>query len=184
MPILLNEHGVDNCLTLKFIFVAIMAHNKTCINCGKAYLAKRSDSETCSNTCRTELHAVRKRWPERLETLKVLSSALQRLMADGDYESGKPIVTEIVRMCKKYPERDFHYSPEVREIFRRIEAKRLNPASEQPVKFSNRQPVLFAPSKADQEAAMKDLSKHFSTNKRLRSKDHPDLTVRGKRVPK
>lgn len=87
--------------------------------------------------------------------------------------------------AKKIIERESKHIPnaewEIVDASQVIRAAMEAAAERDRLQKERNQPVMFVPSKADQEAAMKELSKHFSVDKQLRSKDHPDLTVRGEK---
>src|ERR1035441_4051658 len=131
-----------------------MAYNKTCINCGETFNPKRSDAETCSGTCRAEIHVMRKMAPELTKRLKALGTSLPYL----EEADRKVIISEVVRML---PDIRRSHSKAIRLAFKKAEA----------AKAGKNQPVMGVVSKADQEAAMKELSKHLSKNKQVRSKD-------------
>ena len=158
---------VHKCRTDVIIFVTFMAHEKKCINCGKTFSPKRSDAETCSGTCRAEIHVMRKKAPELTKSLESLAAALPYL----DEAERRVVISEVVRMI---PDINRSHSPAIRLAMKKAEAAKA-------AANSKNQPVMGVVSKADQEAAMKELSKHLSKSKQVRSKDYPDLTVRGKK---
>jgi len=48
------------CLTIKnIVYFCNMSYEKKCLVCGNVYIAKRSDSKTCSSSCRVKYHFIK-----------------------------------------------------------------------------------------------------------------------------